>query len=164
MEAVLTSWRPELPAQGAVRRARQTVTTRNAGVSRGEIELAPPSTEALPGVVISSAVAAAEDKRRIIQGMFFQFAAAQEVSKATQQAATTLLSSLPAEAALPKVAVDDGGILMTWAVEGKGRTLLMVVDNVLHAVANSGTAEAIHLADIPFDGILPTEVLSAIPR
>ncbi|MGN6828880.1 hypothetical protein [Paucibacter sp. M5-1] len=164
MEAVLTSWKAEMPTQSVGRRAWQKVTTLKAGISWGDVEFFQSSTEALPGVVITSEVAATEDKRRIIQGMFVQFAAAQEISKATQQAAATVLSSLPAEAQLPKVAVDDGGVLMTWAVEGNGRTLLMVVDNVLHAVANSGTPEAIHLADIPFDGILPTEILSAIPR
>lgn len=165
MDTVLSMWESPMQSPSAPRRSWQhKVTTSRFGDAPVHAEYDQPIASALPGIAITSEVAAAEDKRRTIQGMFVRFAAEREISKATHQAATALLSSLPLEAALPKVAVDDGGVLLAWAVEGKGRTLITVVDSVLHAVANAGTGDAEYFADIPFDGTLPTEVLSVIPR
>jgi hypothetical protein len=165
MEAVLSEWESQMAAPSAgLRFWRQKVTSRANGGSQEQFAFANPAPGALPGIVITTKVAAAEDQRRTIQGMFIRFATEREISKATLQSATALLSSLPSEAALPRVTVDDGGVLMAWAVAGKGRTLVTVVDNVVHAVANSGTHNAVYFADIPFDGTLPSEVLSAIPR
>lgn len=165
MEAVLSQWESQIDSPSA--RApiwRKKITQWFSDDSPERLTFAYPMTDALPGIAITTEVAEAEDQRRTIQGMLVQLAVEQEISKTTLHSAAALLSSLPLDASLPKIAVDDGGVLMTWTVAGQGRTLVSVVDNVLHAVINSGTPGATYFSDIPFNGMPPSAVLNAIPR
>lgn len=85
------------------------------------------------------------------------------ISSKTLNVAVDLLSRLPINRALPKVAVDeDGDILMEWN-ETTGACSLTVEGETLHMVINPGS-NSNHLDPVIYNGgYFPPAILSHIP-
>lgn len=85
-------------------------------------------------------------------------------NSASTEAAQALITQLPSDRALPKVAPgDEGEVEMVWE-EGDRATILVVDGWRLHIVLNPATNYSQHLPEKPFDGeTIPEELLRSIP-
>lgn len=97
----------------------------------------------------------------------FSLGAAERVTitKATEDAALTVLRNLTPEYQLPKLAPDgEGGVLLVWETADKS-VILTVHGWTLHLVQAPAAALSDYVDDVPFDGqALPERIRKLIPK
>ena len=135
----------------------------------------PSDVAVFPGTPASEEVIDRERKRRALIDLVWRFSVhglswtaetTVKISADTAWAAVAFLQTLPGNAALPKIAPDgEGGLTMVWE-QGRGESLLLVIDGWrIHLVLAAATPNAEYLDELPFDGEeIPPKVSAAIPR
>ncbi|WP_294368337.1 hypothetical protein [Pseudacidovorax sp.] len=97
-------------------------------------------------------------------GIFRRLHELDQISLKTSMYAGWFIRSLPTTRSLPKVSPDgDGGLQMAWDVEGSGRTLITINDEMLYGVISAGTRSASYLDERQFMGVVEEDFLAAIP-
>lgn len=167
-------WPATDPVPPSIRRGRPFRTYKKSGPyssasARETTNPAPaptaPDSGAFPGELLTEAVAANMEDRRVLLGVFRRFAKDESITPSTRASLESFLGALPRAKRLPIVSPDgEGGLTLAWLVQGRGRTLATVADGALYAVGNAGTPQATYLPDMDLNGALPGELLALIPE
>ena len=124
-----------------------------------------PDSSALPGELLTDAVAHNLEDRRVLLRVFRKLAKDESLTRHTLVSLHGFLNALPRSKHLPAVSPDgEGGLTLAWSVPGKGRTLITAADGTLYVVGNAGRPLATYLPDVDFIGSLPDELLALIPE
>lgn len=124
-----------------------------------------PDSGALPGELLTEAVAANLEDRRVLLGVFRRLAGDASITLPTHVSLSKFLEALPRAKRLPTVSPDgEGGLTLAWPMHGRGRTLITVANGILYVVGNAGTAQATYMPDVDLKGTLPDELLALIPE
>ena len=126
---------------------------------------AAPDSGALPGELLTEAVATNLEDRRVLLRVFRKLAGDAKITLPTHASLVKFLEALPRDKHLPTVSPDgDGGLTLAWPIHGRGRTLITVANGVLYVVGNAGTPQATYMPEVDLTGTLPDGLLALIPE
>jgi hypothetical protein len=91
--------------------------------------------------------------RRVWASVLKRYETDGDITRSTYDAAKAMLEALPRDKALPRVAPDgDGGLMTTWSLEDRSRTLLTIDGWFFHCVSGARTQNVTYHDVFEFDG------------